>query len=89
MGDLLWRPISRQGPIESEVERRAFTLVELQELIKFVRAGKQVLITLAPCGICGALKGGLLCPILTQKIATHVVVDAGSAGQYVAEMSRS
>ncbi len=80
VGDLLWRPISRRGPIEAETER-AFTLIELKELQEFVKKGKKVLVALSPCGLCGALKGDLLECILKHKIVSHVVVDARSAGQ--------
>ena len=80
IGDLLWRPISKRGPIEAETDR-AFTLVELQQLQQFAREGKKVLVALAPCGLCGELKGTLLQCILEHKIVTHVVVDARSAGQ--------
>ena len=42
---------------------------------------KQVLLALAPCGICRELKGELLNCALEQQIVTHVVVDTLSAGQ--------
>ena len=60
---------------------RAFTLVELRQLIEFAASGKKVLLALAPCGLCGELKGDLLACALEQKIVTHVVVDKRSAGQ--------
>ena len=85
VGDLLWRPISRRGPIEIEVSQRAFTLVELGQLREFVRQRKQVLLTLAPCGICRELKGKLLRCALEQEIVTHLVVDTRSAGHTLGE----
>ncbi len=81
VGDLLWRPISRSGPIEVETIRRAFTLVELPELRTYVKKGKLVLATLAPCGVCGQLKGELADCILEQNIVTHLVIDTRSGGQ--------
>lgn len=78
-GDVLWRPIGPNGPIEIETARRAFTLVELGQLKK----DRQVLLALAPCGLCGELKGHLLRCILDAGIVTHVVADSGSAGQVV------
>ncbi len=86
LGDLLWRPISRRGPIEAETDR-AFTLLELNQLQRLVRRGKRVLVALAPCGLCGQLKGELLEAILENKLANHVVVDARSAGQMIGPMS--
>ena len=85
IGDLLWRPISKRGPIEIELSRRAFTLVELRQLKQFAKQGKQVLLTLAPCGICRELKGRLLNCALEHEIVTHVVVDTRSAGQALGE----
>ncbi len=85
IGDLLWRPISKRGPIEIELSQRAFTLVELRQLKEFAKQGKQVLLTLAPCGICRELKGRLLSCALEQEIVTHVVVDTRSAGQALGE----
>jgi DNA-binding transcriptional regulator LsrR (DeoR family) len=87
VGDILWRPISPQGPITEETTRRAFTLIELEQLIEFVKDGKQVLLTLAPCGSCGELKGNLMRCILDQQIATHVVFDTRSAGQMLGKLA--
>lgn len=81
IGDLLWRPISADGPIEIELSRRAFTLVELRELAGFVKKDKQVLMALAPCGWCGKLKDDLLRSALKQGIVTQLVVDARSAAR--------
>ena len=86
VGDLLWRPISRGGPIEAETDR-AFTLIELDQLRQMVRKGKKVLVALAPCGMCGELKGELLEAILEHKLANYVVVDARSAGQMLGPIS--
>jgi DNA-binding transcriptional regulator LsrR (DeoR family) len=81
LGDILWRPISKRGPILAETDRRAFTLIELSQLSGFVQEGKQVLLVLAPCGLCGELKGGMSSPILDQGLITHLVIDTLSAGQ--------
>ena len=84
VGDLLWRPISKRGPIEAKVSQRAFTLVELHQLREFVEQGKQGLLVMAPCGVCRELKGELLNCALEQGIVTEVVVDTRSAGQALA-----
>ena len=44
-------------------------------------------VALAPCGLCGQLKGELLEAILENRLANHVVVDARSAGQMIGPMS--
>lgn len=85
VGDVLWRPLSLDGPIEIETASRAFTLVELSELQELIRSeGRKVLLALAPCGICRSLKGNLLRSALEARIATHVVCDMRSAGQLLA-----
>ena len=71
----------------SFVSRRAFTLVELKQLAQFVRDGKQVMLALAPCGVCRELKGDLLSSALHQRIVTHLVVDTRSAGQALGKLS--
>ena len=80
---MLWRPLSRSGPIEVETELRVMTLVELSKLPKLIDAGKYVLLALGPCGACGRDKGSMLKTILDIKppLITHVVVDSLSAGQ--------
>jgi DNA-binding transcriptional regulator LsrR (DeoR family) len=82
-GDLLWRPLSRRGPIEKETEYRALTLIELSQLPAFIQARNRVLLMLAPCGACHQPKGSLLECVLNQKrpLVTDLVVDSGTASQ--------
>jgi DNA-binding transcriptional regulator LsrR (DeoR family) len=87
IGDVLWRPLSVNGPIEEPTSQRAFTLIELSQLKQFIRDGKKVLVTLAPCGLCGELKGNLLKGIAEQGLATHIVVDTRSAGRMLGQVS--
>ncbi len=71
-----------KGPIEAETARRAFTLVELTKLQDAIQRNQsQVLLALAPCGLCRALKGDVLRGVLESRLATHVVVDMRSAMQ--------
>ena len=81
IGDMLWRPLARGGPIEIETEIRAMTLMELGDLPAFVAAGKQVLLALGPCSGCGMPKGEILDAVLGMKppLITHLVVDSLSA----------
>ena len=42
-GDMLWRPLGPDGPIEIETQIRAMTLIELSHLRDFIQQGKPVL----------------------------------------------
>jgi DNA-binding transcriptional regulator LsrR (DeoR family) len=79
--DILWRPIGRTGPIEVETEIRAMTLIELQDLPRFIAQGKHVLLVLGPCVACNRPKTEMLEVILkvTPRLITHLVVDSGTA----------
>jgi DNA-binding transcriptional regulator LsrR (DeoR family) len=81
VGDIFWRPIGANGPIEVETEYRALTLIELFQLPGFIKNGKRVLLMLAPCGGCNKPKGKLLECVLHQKkpLITDLVVDSGAA----------
>ena len=85
VGDILWRPIAEDGPIEEETEIRALTLIELGELESFIQRGKRVLLMLAPCGRCHAPKGRLLRCVLKQDrtLITDLVVDSRSVAQMI------
>lgn len=81
VGDMLWRPLSRKGPIEIETEIRAMTLMELSELPAFIASGKRVLLALGPCVRCDTPKAEVLEAVLNTKppLITHLVVDSRSA----------
>src|SRR5262249_27138304 len=65
IGDLLWQPLSRQGgPLRLATESRPMTLLDLDELARFVGAGKQVLLVLGPCSRCRQPKTEVLRSIL-------------------------
>lgn len=83
VGDMLWRPLGRQGPINIETEIRAMVLVELGDLEAFISSGKHVLLALGPCGRCNKPKGRILQTILDQQIhlITHLVTDSRSLRQ--------
>ncbi len=82
-GDIFWRPIADDGPIQADTDTRALTLIELSDLPGLIRAGKRVLLMLAPCGKCHRPKGRLLKCVLEQKrpIITDLVVDSRSVEQ--------
>ena len=80
IGDLLWQPLSRNGPIDIGEDRfqfRANTLVELGQLPQFIQEGGRVLLVLGSCSECHSPKGELLHVILQgqPRLVTDVVVD--------------
>ena len=81
VGDVMWRPISAEGPIEIETQIRAMTLKELSELPAFIANGKKVLLMLGPCSACHKPKTDLLKVLLAMKppLMTHLVVDSRTA----------
>lgn len=81
VGDLLWQPLSKEGPIEidpSHYRFRATTLMELQELPGFIQRGGRALMVLGSCSECHAPKGELLHVILhgDPRLVTDIVVDS-------------
>jgi len=91
VGDLMWRPVGRDGPIELETDIRSMTLVELSELPGFIARGGSVLLAIGPCGGCRRPKGHILRTILNLKepLVTHLVVDTRSAREMLSEAGRS
>ncbi len=86
VGDMLWRPLSRNGPITTATLHRAMTLVDLSDLPALIADGKRVLLMLSPCGLCHAPKGDLLDCVLNleEPLITDLVVDSQSTGQMLA-----
>ncbi len=86
VGDMLWRPLSRSGPIKTATLLRAMTLVDLSDLPTLIANGKRVLLMVSPCGLCHAPKGDLLDCVLNleEPLITDLVVDSRSAGQMLA-----
>jgi DNA-binding transcriptional regulator LsrR (DeoR family) len=80
IGDMMWRPLSRDGPLRVETEMRTVTLMELCDLTDFIKKGNAVLLLLGPCGTCTGPKVDVLRAILgKQRLITHLVVDSRSA----------
>jgi DNA-binding transcriptional regulator LsrR (DeoR family) len=86
VGDILWRPLSRSGPITTPTSLRAMTLVDLSALPALIKEGKRVLLMLSPCGLCHRPKGDLLDCVLNleEPLITDLVVDSRSARQMLA-----
>ncbi len=84
IGDMMWRPLGRKGPLEIVTEMRTVTLVELGDLPAFTRRGRAVLLLLGPCGRCGGPKGDILAAVLARpNLITHLVVDSRTAREYL------
>lgn len=82
IGDVIWQPFGPTGPITKDVGPRAVSLLDLRELPTLVRAGKRVLLVLAPCGGagCGEPKSAMLRAVLGWRDGvTDLVVDARAA----------
>lgn len=83
--DLLWQPLSEDGPIDLDepgrFKFRPNTVVDLKSLPERISNGTDVLLALGPCGACGKPKGKLLDTImnLDEQYVTEIVTDAGTA----------
>lgn len=83
VGDILWLPLSRSGPITVETELRALSLIELSELPAIIKGRTRVMLMLGPCGGCGMPKGNLLECVLRQRrpLVTDLILDSRTAVQ--------
>lgn len=91
-GDVMWRPLGSNGPIEHHTELRALTMKELGELRHFIeKKNGSVLLMMGPCAGCDQHKGRITKIILDlpTSIITHLVVDSRSAAHMVRELRGS
>jgi DNA-binding transcriptional regulator LsrR (DeoR family) len=82
IGDVIWQPFGRHGPVTVDVGLRAGTLINLSHLPELVSKGKRVVLVLAPCGArsCGEPKDEILRAVLGWRNGiTDLVVDARTA----------
>ena len=85
IGDLLWQPLSAEGPIDmdnGDFTFRPNTLMNLNELHSAIEErGLRVLLALGTCGRCGKPKGNLLNTILglEERLVTDVVTNSPTA----------
>jgi DNA-binding transcriptional regulator LsrR (DeoR family) len=90
VGDMLWLPLAPTGPIDmSTYQYRTMTLVELQQLPRYIGRGTRVILALAPCNLCAVPKTDILRTILNLKdhLITHLVLDSRT-GRELFEDSR-
>jgi len=83
VGDVMWRPYSKDGPITVDTGIRAVTIFELSDLVKLAQTpGKHVILCAGPCNFCGAAKVEAVRPLLSQpslRVANHVIMDFATA----------
>lgn len=83
VGDMLWLPISRSGPIDNSGHPlQAMALVDLHDLPRFIgERGTRVVLAIGPCSLCGRSKSDILAAILglPDPHITHLVVDSNTA----------
>ncbi|MFH1842908.1 MAG: hypothetical protein ABIF77_06845 [bacterium] len=84
-GDVLWRPMGKYGPITTQTEIRAMTLVEPAQLPDFLARKKHVLLLLGPCSDCHKPKDGILAALLNQDehYLNHLVIDSRTAARFI------
>jgi DNA-binding transcriptional regulator LsrR (DeoR family) len=88
-GDVMWRPLGRNGPIVDHTELRALTMKELGALRDFIdKKNGEVLLMMGPCAGCDRHKGRITKIILDlpESIISHLVVDSRSASHMVREI---
>lgn len=84
IGDLLWHPINKQGPVNVASKYKVTTLMELGDLSDFIKTGGSVLLVMGCSGISEMPKSDLLRTILDlhyrHEWVTDVVTDSPTAG---------
>lgn len=88
IGDLMWCPLGKEGPIVLGHGMRAMTLVDLTDLPRLIRGGKRVMLVLAPCASCQLPKTEILKTLLRlpQSLFTDLVLDSFTARSVIADL---
>ena len=88
VGDLMWCPVGKDGPIELRHGKRAMTLVDLVDLPTLIGQGKRVMLVLGPCNTCHEPKSEILRSLLKmrQLLISNLVVDSFTARRVLAEL---
>ena len=83
VGDVLWRPYSRRGPILEDAGIHAVTVFELEDLVRLAaKPDKHVFMVVGPCPECREDKSRALRPLLTEpslRLCNHLVIDTQTA----------
>lgn len=92
IGDVQFRPFTKDGPLGDEAGVRAFTLFELEDLVRIARdPDKAVILVAGPCGRCHRSRSSAVLPLLRVpelRVWSHLVTDLDTARRLVAEGSR-
>jgi len=87
VGDVQYRPYSKDGPITQALAIKAVTMFELDELVqKAAHPNKAVLLIAGPCGRCGNPRHEAVKPLLSQpslRVWSHLVMDAETAANCI------
>ncbi len=88
IGDLMWCPLGKGGPILLGHGIRAMTLVDLNDLPGLISQGKRVMLVLAPCATCARPKTEILKTLLALRrpLLTDLVVDSFTARSVIADL---
>jgi DNA-binding transcriptional regulator LsrR (DeoR family) len=90
VGDVLWHPYSKRGPIEVKEGLRALSPFDIRKLCQWKeKENKHIILVAAPCRICEKPKTPALRPLLTQRslrVANHIVTDVSTAEALVPEI---
>jgi len=89
VGDVQFRPYSKEGPLKEVCPVRAVALFELEEMVQFARQqGKHIVLIGGPCGECGSLKTKALRPLLQNenlRLWTHLITDVQTARELLTD----
>ena len=93
MGDVLWQPITREGPIDldralSEEDKKKLrfsplSLMTLEDVREHRKAGRDVILVLANCGRCADPKEQVLEALFSheESLISHLVADRVSVAR--------
>ena len=85
VGDVQFRPYSKEGKLDEVCPVRAVALFELEDLVEMAKLpDKYVILVGGPCGECGKLKTEALRPLLANeklRLWTHLITDIRTANE--------
>lgn len=88
IGDVQYRPYSKDGPLQQDTGIRAVTIFDLAHLVSLAsRQDKHVILLAGPCGVCKETKAAALEPLLRNprlRVWKHLVLDVATAEELVA-----
>lgn len=89
VGDVQFRPYSKDGKLDEVCPVRAVALFELEDLVEMAKKeDKYVVLVGGPCGECGKLKTEALRPLLANeklRLWTHLITDIRTANELLSK----